>query len=102
MGHAKELAYVVPYVLEAPTAIFEGLREEMDEDHSAHGWRCYCGVPKCSYGAEGEERPPRRGQVFLVFVNDKGIAYNWRWEKADDMDDKLPIDYRIRFKEKVL
>jgi hypothetical protein len=30
-------------------------------------------------------------QIFLVFVNDTGIVYNWRWEFADEADPEIPV-----------
>ena len=45
MGHAKECGLIVPMILQKPTAIFEGLRRDEDEDRWVYGWRCYCGVP---------------------------------------------------------
>src|SRR5690606_9241283 len=86
LGHAKECGYSVPHVLQNPTAIFEGLRHDEDEDKAAAGWRCYCGIPRHAYHSDGTERPPYPDQVFLVFVNDEYVAYNWRWEKADTDD----------------
>ena len=80
MGHAKEAAYIVPMVLLSPTAVFEGLRRDEDEDRQGYGWRCYCGVPDRAYRMDGSQRSPYPGQVYLVFVNDEGVAYNWRWE----------------------
>ena len=41
-------------------------------------------------------------KVYLVFVNDEGVAYNWRWEKADADDPKLPNGYQTRFKKRAL
>lgn len=35
LGHAKECGYSVPHVLQNPTAIFEGLRHDEDEDKAA-------------------------------------------------------------------
>jgi hypothetical protein len=46
MGHAKECGIIVPKILQQPTAIFEGLRQDEDEDRQAAGWRCYCGIPE--------------------------------------------------------
>lgn len=40
LGHAKETGYIVPKILQQPTAIFEGLREDEDEDRRGVGWRC--------------------------------------------------------------
>ncbi len=31
-GHAKECAFIVPMILKTPTAVFEGLRRDEDED----------------------------------------------------------------------
>jgi len=61
MGHAKEAAYIVPQILQRPTAIFEGLKRDQDEDQSGAGWRCYCGTPSHSYRANGVEAPPYPG-----------------------------------------
>ena len=102
MGHAKECGYLVPKILQAPTAIFEGLREDEDEDRRGVGWRCYCGIPDRAYHSDGTERPPYPGQVYLVFVNEDRVAYNWRWEKADADDPKLPVNHDTRFKTRLL
>jgi hypothetical protein len=102
MGHAKECAFIVPMILQRPTAVFEGLRWDEDEDRSGYGWRCYCGVPDRAYHVDGRQRPPYPGQVYLVFVNDEGVAYNWRWEKADPHDRKLPVGHDERFRQKLL
>jgi hypothetical protein len=102
MGHAMECAYIVPAVLQRPTAVFEGLRLEEDEDRRGVGWRCYCGVPEFAYRADGSKLSPWPGQVFVVFVNDDRIAYNWRWEQADDDEPALPIDYEDRFRRRLL
>lgn len=102
LGQAKECGYIVPKILEGPTAIFEGLRRDEDEDRLGTGWRCYCGQPECSYRADGSTAPPYTGQVYLVFVNDEHVAYNWRWEKADPDNSKLPIGHETRFKRLLL
>ena len=41
MGHAKECGMIVPMILQRPTAIFEGIRSEEDEDRWGYGWRCH-------------------------------------------------------------
>src|SRR5437773_10651758 len=64
MGHAKECGYIVPAVLQTPTAIFEGLRSDEDEDRRGVGWRCYCGVPAKAYRADGTSRSPFPNQVY--------------------------------------
>jgi hypothetical protein len=74
MGHAKECGFIVPQILQKPTAVFEGLRRDEDEDRWGYGWRCYCGVPDQSFRPDGTSRPPYRGQVYLVFVSDEKLA----------------------------
>jgi hypothetical protein len=101
MGQAKEAAYLVPLVLQSPTAVFEGLRRDEDEDRGGYGWRCYCGVPDRAYRIDGTQRPPYPGQVYLVFVNDEGVAYNWRWENADTTDPDLPENHSVRFQHRL-
>lgn len=92
----------MPMILQKPTAIFEGLRRDEDEDRGGYGWRCYCGVPAQSYRSDGTAVPPYHSQVYLVFVNDERVAYNWRWEKADPDNPKLPLGYETRFKQRLL
>jgi hypothetical protein len=79
VGHAKECAFIVPAILQSPSAVFEGLRWDEDEDRTGVGWRCYCGIPGHAYLRDGSAVRPYPGQVYLVFVNDEQVAYNWRW-----------------------
>ena len=102
MGHAKECGYIVPAILQKPTAIFEGLCRDEDEDVRGAGWRCYCGVPERAYRQDGTETNSYPNQVYVVFVNDDHVAYNWRWEKADPEKPTLPLGYQTRFKIQVL
>ncbi len=102
VGQAKECGFIVPAILQGPTAIFEGLRRDEDEDRWGEGWRCYCGIPTVAYHFDGTERKPYPGQVYLVFVNTDRVAYNWRWEKADPNDCKLPQHHETRFKTRLL
>jgi hypothetical protein len=102
MGHAKECGIILPTILQKPTAIFEGLRSDEDEDRWGYGWRCYCGIPEQSFRPDGSSARPYPGQVYLVFVNDEKVAYNWRWEKADPDDPRLPVDHETRFKQRLL
>lgn len=102
MGHAKECGYIVPAILQEPTAVFEGLRQDEDEDPRGVGWRCYCGIPEHCYRADGSKGKPYPGKVYLVFVNDEGVAYNWRWELADPDDPELPNNHETRFKKRLL
>ena len=102
MAHAKECGIIVPMILQSPAAVFEGLCRDEDEDQRGVGWRCYCGIPEHAYHSDGTERPPYPGQVFLVFVNDERVAYNWRWEKAEPDHPELPKDYSQRFRKQLL
>jgi hypothetical protein len=97
IGPARELAEIVPPTLLRPNAVFRGLR-----DRGASNWLCYVGSPTKAYDYENGQRvPPWPGEVFLVFVNDQRVVYNWRWEKADPADPKLPIDFETRFLERL-
>jgi hypothetical protein len=102
MGHAKECGIIVPMILKNPTAIFEGLTKEEDEDRRGYGWRCYCGIPDESYHTDGTAGRPYPGQVYLVFLNDEHVAYNWRWEKADPDNPNFPIGHATRFRKHLL
>ncbi len=102
LGQAKEYAYIVPEILQHPTAIFEGLRADEDEPRRGSGWRCYCGIPEHAYLQDGTSVRPFGGKVYLVFVNDEGVAYNWRWEKSDPDNLRLPRDHEARFRKRLL
>lgn len=102
LGHVKECAYIVPTVLQHPTAVFEGLRSDEDESREGAGWRCYCGIPEHAFLQDGTPVRPFSGQVYLVFVNDEGVAYNWRWEKCDPENAQLPAGSETRFKKRLL
>ena len=74
-------------------------------EHRGVGWRCYAGIPDCSYREDGAKQPPWPGDVFLAFVNKDGVVYNWRWEKSDPADPSLPRTddgLKPRFKERLL
>ena len=91
-----------------PRAIFQGIRFDEDEKHSCNspGWLCYCGYPPIDFRFTGEETSPPPRKVFLVFVNEEKIVYNWGWDQADpdawDEGKYLPIDYQNRFQEQVI
>jgi len=107
-GALLETARSVPRVLQHPTAVFQGLCREEDEQHTegTAGWRCYCGIPDFSYSPDGREGRPYYQQLVLVFVNDHQVAYTWRWEPADPKSLGLPRDLGTdddpRFREQLL
>ncbi len=102
LGHAKECAYIVPRILQHPTAVFEGLGRDEDEAREGFGWRCYCGLPDQAFLQDGTPVRPFSGQIYLVFVNDELVAYNWRWEKADSSDPRSPREHETRFRKRLL
>ena len=102
MGQVKECGFIIPYILQHPAAIFEGLRRDEDEDSRGVGWLCYCGIPEHAYTQDGIEIRPYRGQTYLVFVNEEKVAYNWRWEQADSKNPQFPIDHEKRFRKQLL
>lgn len=99
---------LVRSVLDSPTAIFQGIRFEEDERHTCHcpGWLCYCGLPIKDYTSSGTEINPPPKKVFLAFVNDEHVVYNWGWERADlDAWERglyFPTEYQNRFQRRVL
>ncbi len=96
-------AYCLPSVLQKPTAVFRGLLREKDQERSGRGWLCYCGRPEYAYDRDGGRVPPREGFVFLAFMTDDFVVYNWRWEKANPEDPNLPLEMDpVRFEERVL
>jgi hypothetical protein len=97
-GAALELAYTVPWALTHPTAIFRGIREDGEIDGL-----CYVSNPSRMYHyRSGDERPALPGTVFLIYVDDVGIVYLWRWEKSDLRDESLPANSAARFEERLL
>lgn len=103
-GAIKEARYTVQDILLKPTGIFEGLTSEGDEDKTIRGcgWRCFCGIPQTDYMEDGEEIKTRPNRVFCVFVNDKYVAYNWRWEKCDPRNPQWPENYDTRFRRQLI
>jgi hypothetical protein len=102
-GQVLDCAKNVPYTLQHPLHIYEGLCRDEDEKESDDvGWRCYCCVPPHAYSKDGSEREPWPNQVFLVFVNAEKIAYNWYWHVCDEGSSTHPKSYQTRFVKEVL
>jgi hypothetical protein len=96
-GQLLEAAELVPFVLQNPRQVFEGLCWENDEFGSRGvGWLCYSGLPSYAYRQDGTKCGCYSGEVFLVFVNDTGLVYNWRWEKSDRAKDGLPNEFDLQ------
>jgi hypothetical protein len=101
-GKMKDAGYLVPEVLLSPTAIFKGLTLDSDEPQRGAGWFCYAGLPTWCFEHDGRQFPAPKNRVFLVFVNDEWIAYNWYWCAADPDRPELPKAHAERFRERVL
>lgn len=100
----NELEVTVSEVLERPDAIFEGIRQEEDENKGPNGagWWCYAGIPSTRYvdylsGA----RKPTADEVYLVFVTDENVAYNLRWESVGSNLDWLGEEHPDRFRRRI-
>ena len=96
-GQVLELAHLVPDALARPQAVFRGVREEAERR-----WLCYVGRRSRAFHPDGTERTPYPGEVFLVFVTDQMVVYNWNWFEADEQDAALPRDHADRFSERLL
>jgi hypothetical protein len=101
MADVCAATYTLGESLRNPDAIFEGLRFEEDEprDCSSPGWRCYACRPARRYNDKGGTYPTPEGRIFLAFVNDDRIVYNWYWSEADE--NGLPTNHKERFVERV-
>lgn len=97
---------VLPEILNQPYRIFEGLKRNEDEPYNAddigYGAYCYCGIPKTAYDCHGKPRPPLKGEVFVAFVTDEFVAYQWYWCKCDEEDSNLPTNHETRFRRQAL
>lgn len=105
LGAIKEAVELVLFTLEYPDSIFEGLRPPDDKySGESPGWLCYCSRPTCDYTKSGDLCNPKPNMVFLVFVNEDHIIFNWRWEKADIESfcnrEYLPENYKTRFRKR--
>lgn len=101
-GAVREITDTVPRVLLKPTSVFAGIRREQDESREGDGKYCFSGRPAFRLTPDGRRVPASAEEVFLVFVNEEGVAYNWRWEDADSRNEGLPANHEIRFHRQLL
>jgi hypothetical protein len=101
-GRVLEAAQIVLPTLLHPTAIYEGLTQNRDHDPRGVGWLCYAAIPDRCFEDDGKQFPTPSGEVFVVFVNDEWVAYNWYWVKADVSDPNQPDGYEKRFNKRLL
>ena len=64
--------------METPTAIFRGLKRDGQD-----GGLCYAGIPIQIHLDHNIVVPPPPGFTFLVFADENGHIFSWRWEKED-------------------
>jgi hypothetical protein len=88
-----ELVKCATRVVQAPTAIFQGIRRK---GRLAAG-RAYCGRPKRAFDNEGKACSPPPGMVYCVYVEPEGYVFDWDWVREDPARPGFPIDYRLRF-----
>lgn len=100
----SETAYILKGILLRPRAIFKGLRRDEDEDTEKgdNGWLAYCGLPEIAFDGKGQRRKPFVNQVYLAFVNEDRVVYNWRWEKCSSENPIMPMGFKDRFKRQLL
>ncbi len=106
VGQMQEARDIVPFTLQFPTAIYEGLCWDDDEPMGRGvGWRCYVTVPEFAYRKDGSKADAYQGEVFLVFMNADRVAYHWYWTKCDADNPEIPVGMtgaKPRFKKRLL
>lgn len=80
----------------APERIYRGVRK--NQFSAAWGW-CYVSRPEWVRDAVGQPLPAVPGMVFVAYVGDSGILYEWGEEKADPNDHLAPERPEERFVE---
>jgi hypothetical protein len=96
-----ELADTVRWALLHPRALFRGVRD-LEREIAEDGWLCYVAIPSHAYDHKtGKKYPAWLGEVFMVFVTEERVVYNWYWCKCDGRESHLPADYENRFLERV-
>jgi len=91
------LAHIVPAACGDPTRIYQGVREEGEQE-----WLCYCSQPLTMYtGRHGKEAKSKENEVFLVYVNADRCVYAFSWEQAEAQNSGVPKDEEKRFQIRV-
>jgi hypothetical protein len=90
------LLYCAPEVVQAPTAVFEGLR---GEGRLARG-RAYCGVPRQAYDNDGNPVPRPDKMVYVIYTDAEGYLFDWDWVREGDKPG-FPCGYEERFRREV-
>lgn len=90
---AHELASCATKVVQAPTAVFEGLRDE----GSLKQGRAYTGRPKWAYDNAGRRIPHPAGMVYVVYADRANFVFDWDWVKEDPHHPGRPVGWASRF-----
>lgn len=100
----KELAITVAQTILKPIQVCSGLRDDFTPTEQSDEWLCYISKPGIRFvhvvgkpGKPNEAYPQPTDRLFMVFVNEKRVIYNWRWEMADHQNPNCPIDDELRF-----
>jgi hypothetical protein len=84
---------LLPAVLRAPTAVFEGLNRPGQEKNL-----CFCGKPSEKYlKDEHITVPPPPGKTFLIFATADFKVIKFGWEDEDQVMMGFPIGHQTRF-----
>jgi len=95
--HHKFLdAYLIKEVMESPILIFKGLER-------TNQWKglCYIGKPENRYHDQNTTTPFPPGFLFMVFIDENSIIFDWRVEKCDPVNHKYPEKAQSRFSEQL-
>lgn len=79
-------------VLEAPRALFQGLRH----GDVGSGF-AYVGRPLWSFNAQGQRVPAPSEMVYVVYTDANGYVFDWDWVEADPNRAGYPVDWKGRF-----
>lgn len=92
----KTLAYTVPSTCADPTIIYQGIRQEDEQE-----WLCYVGMPLSRFSSTGRKESTDENDIFLVFVNAERRVYGFAWERSATPNSGIPRDERTRFDRRV-
>lgn len=95
-GSTLELTTLVPGVLLDPTRIYQGVRDEGENE-----WLCYVGIPAKRFRADGGEFQPDDRDLLLAFINVDRVLYNFRMERSEKPFSGIPMNEAARFKRRV-
>ncbi len=90
------LTEVVPRILMDPVRIYQGVREEGEDE-----WLCYTGIPMKRFRLDGAEFLPDARDLLLIFINVDRVLYNFRIDSSENPFSGVPMNEAARFKRRV-